>query len=236
MCRGEQRRPVVAVAPHADDLAFSIGGAVLGRDRTTALHVVTVFTESAYAPGLAPGTPAAEIGLVRAAEDQRWCRRVGARREALGFGDASVRGFDEVTERSAAPDAVGAAVAGALRDVLLARPDATVLCPAGLGGHVDHRIVRDAVLAVEGRVGPVVLYEDIPYVAELPADAVRATMRAVTDATPWLLPLAEGLSGKLAAACCYASQVRPCDLRAIVDHASAVGEEGKPAERLWPVG
>jgi hypothetical protein len=69
-----------------------------------------------------------------------------------------------------------------------------VLAPLAVGGHVDHRIVREAGLLLGRQGWPVPLYEDVPYVmregavdqalAEIAGDlgsAVAALRRARPD-------------------------------------------------------
>jgi LmbE family N-acetylglucosaminyl deacetylase len=223
----------VALAPHPDDVAFSIGGLVGALALTRAACVVTVCGPATWAPGLPPGTAPAEIAAIRDEEDERWCRLIGARRVALGFSDSSLRGFDDDTELTDPPDAAAGEIGRAVRSTLLACAAACVLCPMALGGHVDHRIVRDAAVGAVGPHGRIAFYEDLPYAVGLPEDAIAAAARTLGAPTPVVIPLAQGIGAKLAIAAQYRSQLRPCDERDIELHARAVGGRTGPAERIW---
>jgi LmbE family N-acetylglucosaminyl deacetylase len=90
-----------------------------------------------------------------------------------------------------------------------------LLVPAGLGGHVDHRIVALAAASLAGGAGsdggqgaPLGFYEDRPYVAHLDPEAVTAQLAALG-----LELEARAVSGPVSAATqrrvrrCYPSQI-----------------------------
>jgi LmbE family N-acetylglucosaminyl deacetylase len=103
--------------------------------------------------------------------------------------------------------------------------------PAGIGGHVDHRLVRQA-LERSGR-GPLLWYEDFPY-----AKKWRARVRVLH---PWshrlarTVPLdAAVLDQKCNAILAYASQVGPLfGGAALMRTAVECGARRRGGERLW---
>src|SRR4051812_31161257 len=95
--------PVVAfVSPHPDDCAFSLGGIFQSLQAGYGLAIVTVFTQSRFAPRL-PKIAGAAINRVRWLEEESFARRVGAKAIALDFPDSSMRGYDDEAESACDP-------------------------------------------------------------------------------------------------------------------------------------
>ncbi len=162
---------VLAVSPHLDDAAFSVGGilaalAELGHDVT----VITCLTASVPAPtgfaltcqtdkGLAPDV---DYMALRRDEDERAMRVLGVRHVHLPLPEAPHRGYDS-------PAALFAGTRSDddldLQPVLSGFEADLWLAPQGLGGHVDHLQVVRAVAAL-GR--PTAWWRDAPYVLRAP--------------------------------------------------------------------
>jgi LmbE family N-acetylglucosaminyl deacetylase len=120
-------------------------------------------------------------------------------------------------------------------------PAATVYAPLGAGHHVDHQLVRNAVirwLRAQPEVA-VFLYEEYPYSAES-AEAVQAACHALGELT---VPVVHHMSGlaleaKIRAIACYRSQISTFwdDVlvmgESVWKYAYQVGQ-GRCAERLW---
>ncbi len=169
---------VVAVSPHLDDAAFSVGGTLaLLAGAGARVRLLTVYTASvpdpqgfALACQLDKGLPAdADYMALRRAEDAAATAALGVRGEHLPLVEAPHRGYGSAAALfgpvlpgdADQPERVLAALEGALGD---GAPD-LLLGPLALGEHVDHRHVRDAVLALAARRGvPVRLWRDTPYV------------------------------------------------------------------------
>jgi hypothetical protein len=107
-------------------------------------------------------------------------------------------------------------------------PDDVLVCPLGIGGHVDHLLVRRA---VEGLGRPLRYYADVPYVLNHPealaplTNGGQAEVRKVSSG---------GLSAWGAGIAAYASQIStlfesPEKMRELVD---AYGREGVCLWRL----
>ncbi len=163
---------VVAISPHLDDAAFSVGGLLAARARAgNRVTVVTCFTGNvahptgfALACQLDKGLDAqVDYMALRRAEDVNACAVIGARAVHLPLLEAPHRGYASAPELFAArrdDDRVLAPLTVALADQIdLLAPD-LLLGPLAVGDHVDHWLVRDA-LAATG--APVLLWEDWPY-------------------------------------------------------------------------
>ena len=163
---------LVAISPHLDDAAFSVGGLLAARagagDRVT---IVTCFTGNVAQPqgfalacqtdkGLAPDL---DYMALRRQEDLAACAVIGATAIHLPFLEAPHRRYASAPELFAdrrMDDGVLGPMTYAL-DTLLGdlAPD-LLLGPLAIGDHVDHWVVRDALETI-GR--ELLLWEDWPY-------------------------------------------------------------------------
>ena len=168
----------VFLSPHLDDAVLSCGGtihrlAAAGRR----VAILTVFTadlredppnrvlQEVY--GRMRLGPAYAMS-VRREEDQKACRRVGAEAVHWDVDEALARHADlpDLLALFEPPPASDAAVVEALIQRLRKLEGVPwVAAPLGLGGHMDHRIVRDVAEAVFGR--SLRFYEDFPYALSL---------------------------------------------------------------------
>lgn len=199
---------LVAVSPHLDDAAFSAGGALAAHVRDGGrVTIVTCFTGNVAQPtgfalacqldkGLGPDI---DYMALRRAEDERACAVIGATPVHLSFLEAPHRGYDSAlalfgprlaTDKMAdylAPE-LARAVAGAT----------LILGPLGIGDHVDHHIVRDALTRVADPER-LLLWEDWPYLDR--ADRVPAD-------PDWTVTLdAELIERRIAMCSAYESQL-----------------------------
>lgn len=175
------------ISPHLDDAVFSCGGCILQQtargDRVT---VLTVFAGDPPQDELSPFARQLhqrwKIGLdgtaVRRAEDRVACARLNATAVHLEYPEAiyrSSRGVYLYDSEEAIFGPVQDAEEALEEEILSAltqrtHPSMHVYAPMGLGGHVDHRMVRRVV----HRLGlSLRLYQDFPYAVrglELPPD------------------------------------------------------------------
>jgi LmbE family N-acetylglucosaminyl deacetylase len=199
---------VVAVSPHLDDAAFSVGGTLAAlADAGYEVTVVTCFTRSVPDPAgfalacqLDKGLPAdVDYMALRRDEDAAAMAVLGATPLHLDLPEAPHRGYTSAPDLFAGVhdgDDVWRSVCAALADV----PGDLWLAPQALGGHVDHLQVLRAVAAL-GR--PVLWWRDSPYVLREP-DAVPGP-DLPGGLTPLELP--QDLARRADACACYASQL-----------------------------
>lgn len=183
---------ILAVSPHLDDAVFSVGAWLATQDDVV---VATVFTASVPDPqgfALACQTDkgiAADVDYMalRRAEDARACAQLGARAVHLGLPEAPHRGYGSAAALFAGVRPGDAPPVGELLAAWLARAD-VVLGPAGVGGHADHLLVRDA----------------LPSGAQLWLDQPYGLRHAVEDGDP--LPAGDA-DAKARACAAYGSQL-----------------------------
>jgi LmbE family N-acetylglucosaminyl deacetylase len=244
--------PLFVLSPHLDDAAYSVGGQLAGQVRAGGEAVVLNLFAGHPGDSLSPlarsfherqgvdDLVSHRIGL-----DQEALGRLGARPVYLPFRDCIYRGGtgagDGGTWYYADPSQVfgqphpaeahlAAELAGAIAPHLPADRQVRVLAPLAVGGHVDHRIVRDAALLLARQGWPVRFYEDVPYVmrkgavgealAEIGGDGWQAE-------TVFLEP--EDFAARLEAIAVYRSSL---PLETFAGIARDAGE-GRPAERTW---
>ena len=177
---------VVAVSPHLDDAAFSAGGTLAGYARDGIdVTVITCFTGSVAAPtGFALACqldkglpPEVDYMALRRAEDGRAWAVIGASYVHLPLLEAPHRGYADAAALFGARlpgDDVVAGLCSVLAPLLGDAP--LVLGPLGIGDHVDHHAVREALRRM---VEPqrLLLWEDWPYLDR--AESLSAPSRVV---------------------------------------------------------
>jgi LmbE family N-acetylglucosaminyl deacetylase len=216
----------IYLSPHLDDAALSCGGQIHARARRgERVSIVTLFAGgappaaelSALAADLHRrwGLDSGDAVAVRRDEDRRAARELGAECVQLDLPDAIYR-FDRrgtpLYSTLAAlfldPADDDHAMDSPLRAALAALPEsAVVVAPLAIGGHVDHRAVREAALAVVPR-DRLWFYEDFPY-----AERWRVRRRALAKQRGWETRVEaigdDELLAKCRAIACYASQLGP---------------------------
>lgn len=242
------------LSPHFDDVALSCGGTVARDTRSAQVTVVTVFA----------GDPPGELNQFAQFQHRRWgtsddtvdarraedieaMKALGAEPEWLDFPDAIYRGDLYLSDedlfgaiKAADADTVGRVrdAVGQLLDKLL---PAKVFAPLGVGGHVDHRLVREAALAARRPGTTVFLYEDFPYAAgDLAVERVLSSLDLAVE--PQVVDVTDVMSSRIEAIAAYSSQLATIFRHygewddVVKTYALRVsGRADRYAERLWRV-
>lgn len=197
------------MSPHLDDAAFSAGGLIAARAAAGwAATVATCFTASVAAPtGFALACQvdkglAADVDYMalRRAEDVEACAALGAEAVHLRFPEAPHRGYGAVpalfgTRRG--DDDVVECLAPALAMLIEEQAPDLILGPLCLGDHVDHHVVREALLRV-GVGRDLLLWEDWPYAERAPATGAPVLIAPLTPTSR---------AARIAACAAYRSQL-----------------------------
>ncbi len=240
------RGPLLILSPHYDDAALSCA-ALLDRDEPADL--LNVFTGAPETPvrtawvALTGFTDSTASMQARGLEDDAAFSDSPHRRRHLGLLD------DELSPRPR-PESDREEIVKAILGWAANVERGVVAAPAGAGRprsrrlrqratdllvHPDHLVVRSAAIAAAERAGNlrVLLYEELPYALDVPADrTVRSFAADGRDLEPFALSVDASTKGRRIAA--YASQLPHLGRHArpwIDDPASAPS-----VERYWYVG
>jgi LmbE family N-acetylglucosaminyl deacetylase len=168
------------LSPHLDDAVYSCGG-LIAQQTVQGEHTTVLTICAGYPPAGERSALALELEerwggsispvAVRRDEDAEACASLGAGYLHLDFPDAIYRYGPDGAPLYASEDALVGDVhesETALRrriaqeiDLACAGVD-RVYCPLGIGGHVDHRLVR---VAAETVIRELWYYQDFPYAA-----------------------------------------------------------------------
>jgi LmbE family N-acetylglucosaminyl deacetylase len=247
----------IYLSPHLDDAAFSCGGLIW--EQTQAGLEVQIWTICAGDPPQGSISPFAEAlherwesgadaGPLRRQEDLLACKILGAAGRHMPIPDCIYRRQKETGEHLYASEEalfgelhpseneLVESLADSLRETVLSGSSETVnlVCPFGLGGHVDHQLTRAAAERVSCSAPDWAIwyYADFPYLLE------DATLLAELPQQEWhsqVFPVtADGLEAWQRAMAAYRSQVSTFwdgveDMKASI--AAYCGETG--GVRLW---
>lgn len=210
----------IYLSPHADDAALCAGGRIFDQVRRgEAVEIWTLFLGTPATDHLSDfaramhakwgTTTARQTVLLRREEDRRAAAILGARVQHFDFLDAIYRqGADGAALYG---DPVGAPLNEADRGLpgrmalgLTRRllPEDRIVCLLGIGGHVDHLLVRQA---AESLRRPLHFVADFPYILKHP-DSVVAKAAGLS---PSVSPISEaGLYAWIEGVNAYPSQLR----------------------------
>jgi len=174
--------PWIYLSPHFDDVALSCGGLVW--EQAQAGEMVSIWTVCAGEPPAGDFSPFVqelharwELGenasAQRRVEDTNSCRRLGASYHYFSIPDCIYRRHPQMGEFMYASETAlngplqpgDTQVIHSLQEVLMRslQPDVVLVCPLGLGAHVDHQLTR---LAAEGLGRELWYYADFPYLLQ----------------------------------------------------------------------
>lgn len=246
----------IVLSPHLDDAALSLGGSIARWTAAGERILIVTVAAGSPSPGVALssfaeslhrawGVGSADVVALRRREDEAAVGILGAEAQWLERLDAVYRlpqrydGDDALVGEPALEDRLGVDLALDLVPILAASPQAEILAPLGVGGHVDHRVVHRVAVELAWRGREVGFYEDFPYAARpLAVEERRAAVAVELEAV--IVDIAATLDRKVAAVLAYASQVEALfggieeGRAAILAYAQEVGSGGC-AERIWRV-
>ena len=227
----------VFLAPHPDDISFSAYGSLMRLWAGAPRLLITVFSTSCWTFLTAPRRENwREVTARRLEEDTAFAAACGCRHLSLGLRDTSLRDYRGGREYVTRPakDPASLEAEEVLRAALADVPERAVLyVPLGISHHLDHLIVRDAARRLRPG-GPLVFYEDLPYVEGKTEGEIVAFARSFdAGLEPRKIDLGTLWTGKVRGMEFYASQLEPQTIGLITAYADRIGEDGGKAERTW---
>lgn len=231
------RGQVLALSPHPDDIALSCGGSIQ-RVPSYRLTILTCFTVSVWAPYASrEHRTRSEIRALRIDEDHRYAGMLGAGLKTLPLPDITVRcpegdWMSGNTSGDPITTTLHASLLTAMRDL----DYDTLLCPLGIGGNIDHCLIREFALSFASDKCGIVLYEDQPYAAKMrsPEATERFARTTASNLHPVVVDITNSWPSKRAGILTYTSQVKSQHLREIDTYAKRLAvTPGRRMERLW---
>jgi LmbE family N-acetylglucosaminyl deacetylase len=183
----EVAEETLILSPHCDDAPLSLGAALLTGRLGPRPQVAIVFSRSRFAKGACGTGSEEEITTVRTQEERNAAHTAGYGVEFWGFGEPLVRlgvgmakAIRDHPARALSSDPAWLPVCAAIEGALSSRCG-LVMAPLACGMHIDHRIVRDALVRIciqypHLRVG---FYEDLPYCDVLSDEQILAMIPAL---------------------------------------------------------
>lgn len=228
-------RKVLLLSPHADDIAYSIGGLVAGWAGQVDGTLLTVFGRSGWAlPRALRKQPVEAISAARLAEEQAYCARRGLRHDYFDCADSVLLGYDDAGELTARPeqDPRTGDIVKLVADYVARTAPALVLAPCALGGHIDHAIVQRAAAALHDV--EVLYYEDVPYSATLSLQALERELAGAGLVPAMTVDIDADLAAKCDDMWLYRSQTSAPTIAEMRLHAQRLGSAtARHGERLW---
>lgn len=226
---------VLLLSPHADDVAYSIGGIVVRLSRQADVLLMTVFGRSGWALPAALRRKSVDfISALREQEDRAYCERRQLGYVRLPCPDSFVMGYDEATELCDVPndDPRTVNVVMIIEAAVASLRPHFVIAPCAVGGHIDHHIVRGAAETL--RQVDVLYYEDVPYSASLSMPELERRLLRQGKTPAVTVDIEHQLESKCADMWSYRSQTCSRTVREMLLHAGRVGAGNvRYAERLW---
>lgn len=176
----------ILVAPHADDIAYSIGGSLILDSFVKPILMTTIFTNSNCSRHIKIKDNVT-ISRERILEDIEFANKLGIKYQSLHFYDAPLRGIlDIYSIVDPVSDPIFQQVYVALSKLIKSYHCELIVSPMGIGNHVDHIIVRDACrkIARENNL-QIIFYEDLCYAYHMTPTQITAKARAIS---PSIMP------------------------------------------------
>lgn len=232
---------ILALSPHSDDVALSLGAYLLDKCAASYIRLVTVFSISKSTTDDRIQNTAA-VTSIRKAEDVAFVNALSSAAEVkwLDRKDAPLRLCipDEAVFACDLSDADRGEIQHIVSIVKEGCGDFDLtLAPMGLGGHIDHVIVRNAALELLKEGASIVFYEDIPYAADLSLTKIGECAKQLASISGQKMDLfsiktSVTLEKKIALLSCYHSQMDPRTESRIISHSGRLSELSI-VERVW---
>ena len=210
---------ILVLSPHLDDAAFSVGPLLAKLSGRTKIVVATVFTKTesnlsdfALACQLDKGIPAEiDYMAVRRKEDMEWSKRIGAAALHGAFAEAPHRGYESVKALFGPilkTDMLGDSVGEWFIDLAETLKPRAILCPIGVGDHIDHIWVRKIAEDLFHQKIPLFFFKDQPYSSKFNSFCINDYLNTEYLWREVKVPLCcDSISQALFAATAYQTQI-----------------------------
>ena len=172
----------ILISPHSDDIAYSIGGALLHNFFKRPILMLTVFTKSNYSPSIKMSNSEI-ISKVRCLEDVEFADKLQIKLQSFNFSEPPLRGYShkEMFTSNHNSDPVYTEVYFALSKLIKLYQCELIVSPMGLGNHVDHINLSNICnrIAKENNL-QIVFYEDLHYASHLTLKRIKERANTIS--------------------------------------------------------
>lgn len=228
---------IILLSPHCDDIAFSISGTVkLFFSKKVDILLVNIFNLSSY--HLSSYKTAKSTSRVRYVEDKKFATKLSLKKIDLNFPDSSILKHTDHSELICAPtDSRLPSLKLKLYDLFSKINAYKIFCPLGIGGHIDHKMVKEICLEFyQNNYKHLIFYEDLPYATSSNLDEIDSFIKKSTNIIlhPQYINITKVWSLKEEAICIYKSQVSKAILTRIKKYAQRISiNKNELYERIW---
>lgn len=224
---------IFLLSPHPDDIALSIGGLVdIYAQQGVECCLVNFFTESDYC---LPSFQKVDITKQRAEEDSKFAKLFNLKRINFSLPDSSILEHTAQSEKLCCPNDIRKSdlKRKLLYSINQFNPK-KIFCPLGIGGHIDHRMVKEVVLDINDVTDKLYFYEDLPYATNYSDQDIKDIIKHTTPLklTPSLIDITSSWSKKEMGILFYRSQIPYNIVLSIKEYASLLKHTGL-FERIW---
>jgi deacetylase len=231
----------IFLSPHADDICYSAYASLMSAPAETR-KIITIFSRSCWTFRAIPREEDWEaITESRASEDHHFSEFSGSSLLRIDLPDTSLRKLDHGDEYLIRPyedpifPQVQQQLAITLKEVDV---NAYLYVPLGISLHLDHLIVRDAIISLRPDLREIFFYEDLPYVESNTdeeiynfAQSLNTALRPMTFDLTELWP-----EKKQGIEVIYYSQLEGHTIHRIESYATRLGGgNNRKAERIWSI-
>ncbi|MDN5201204.1 hypothetical protein QQ008_07520 [Fulvivirgaceae bacterium BMA10] len=236
----EEFNRYIILSPHSDDVAFSLGAFIISNNLKD-IHVLTFFSRSTCTAK----NEKMDVDIVtriRKKEDEQFFKFCKSKAELFYFDflDAPIRlNIKEEDVCSTYSTALEKSILNKVEHTLLnlITNDSIILSPLGLGGHVDHLLVREIALKLLRTGYNVGFYEDLPYAGNFLQNAIYHKVFQLNGKynitlKPLIIDSSLTINDKVKACSNYSSQIENSTIDRIKKYHSQFDNQ-LVSERIW---
>jgi len=238
------RNKIMILSPHADDAIFSLSGLMIRHANNFEFHIINIFGRQDFT--LYNNFADNKIGsdFVHKEEKLAWLLLNIQNGTFLSFKDAAMRRFEpgrsiinsnlDSKSMIAYEKELFEDIFSHINELVRTITPGYIFCPLGIGRHVDHIIVREAVLANQYLYNKkLFFYEESPYVISF--DKIREINEIKIKSQRKLkkrkINITNEISEKRKLLNLYASQLKKFQINAMIRHTQA--DDFRYYENYW---
>ncbi len=224
---------IFILSPHIDDAAFGLALTISKcANNNIPVTIINCFTITKWTAIAVENKEIDAVSLLRKNEDAAFYKALNSNINIINLDllDAPLRNGYIFQEQHFKQNELK--LVEELKKLLQLHVDGLLLCPLGIGNHIDHAICREAVVQVYKNMN-VLFYEDLPYANRITSSQIATHLKELEERLQ--VQLSSHIDGlhnctidKEQAIRVYKSQVNDEICSEIIAHLTAVS-----GERLW---